>query len=55
VNGRVESSDVRSPRMSLDTTQYSIDCFSIEHLSEGITLPKDGNVMPKHEGATIHN
>jgi hypothetical protein len=33
---------------------------SIEkHLSEGKkalgTLPEDGNVMPKHVGATIHN
>jgi hypothetical protein len=28
--------------------QYSIDCSSIEHLSEG-------NVMPKHVGATLHN
>jgi hypothetical protein len=26
------------------------------HLSEGVaTLPEDGNVMPKHVGATIHN
>jgi hypothetical protein len=36
--------------------QYSIDCSSIEHLSEGIgTLLKDGNIMPIHVGATIHN
>jgi hypothetical protein len=36
--------------------QNSIDCSSIEHLSEGTrTLPEDGNVMPKHVGATIHN
>jgi hypothetical protein len=36
--------------------QYSIDCSSIEHLSEGLgTLPEDGNIMPKHVGYTIHN
>jgi hypothetical protein len=36
--------------------QYYTDCSSIEHLSEGIgTLPEDGNVMPKHVGATIRN
>jgi hypothetical protein len=33
--------------------QYSIDCSSIEHLSEGTlgTLPEDGNVMLKHAEA----
>jgi hypothetical protein len=36
--------------------EYSIDCSSIEHLSEGtMNAPEDGNVMPKHVGATIHN
>jgi disulfide bond formation protein DsbB len=36
--------------------QYSIDCSSIEHLSEALgTLPEDGNVILKHVGATIHN
>jgi hypothetical protein len=36
--------------------QYSIDCSSIEHLSEGTgTLLEDGNIMPKHVGATIYN
>jgi hypothetical protein len=36
--------------------QYSIDCSSIENLSDGTkTLPEDGNVMPKHVEATIHN
>jgi hypothetical protein len=35
---------------------YSIDYYSVEHLSEGTkTLLDDGNVMPKHVGATIHN
>src|SRR5215510_1868836 len=36
--------------------QYSTDSSSVEHLSEGTrTLPENGNVMPKHVGATIHN
>jgi hypothetical protein len=38
-------------------SQYYIDCSTTEHLSEG-TLgkrPEDGNVIPKHVGATIHN
>jgi hypothetical protein len=39
--------------------ERSIDCSSIEHLSEGKkalgTLPEDDNVMPKHVGGTIHD
>jgi hypothetical protein len=58
VDGRVVSCDV--VRGDLDTEhthpQYSIDCSSIEHLSEGTKkLPEDGNVMPKHLEATILN
>jgi hypothetical protein len=44
---------------SLDTTRPSTifyRLFLIEHLSEGIgTLLEDGNVMPKHVGATLRN
>jgi hypothetical protein len=39
-----------------DDAQYSIDCSPIEYLPEGTrnTL-EDGNVMPEHVVATIHN
>jgi hypothetical protein len=34
--------------------QYSIDCASIDISQKALgTLPEDGNVMPKHVGATI--
>jgi hypothetical protein len=34
----------------------SIYCSSIEHHQNALgTQPKDGNVIPKHVGATIHN
>jgi hypothetical protein len=36
--------------------QYSIDYSSIGLSQKALgTLPEDGNVMPKHVGATIHN
>jgi hypothetical protein len=36
--------------------QYSIDCCSIEISQKALeTLPEEGNLMPKHVGATIHN
>jgi hypothetical protein len=51
---RVVSNDVL--RVDHIHPQYSIDCSSIEHLTESsINAPEDGNVMPKHVGATIHN
>jgi hypothetical protein len=55
VNGRVVSSDVvrgdlRWPRNILSTAPQ----LSISQKALG-TLPEDGNVMPKHVGATIHN
>jgi hypothetical protein len=33
------------------------DCTSIEHISQKAvgSLPENGNIMPKHVGATIHN
>ena len=37
------------PQYSMTVPQLSISQKSLE------TLPKDGNVMPKHVGATIHN
>jgi hypothetical protein len=46
VDWRVGS--IRSPRT------HSLDKFSISQKVLG-TLPKDGNVMPKHVEATIHN
>jgi hypothetical protein len=59
VDGRFMSSgmvrgDLRLPRITshniLSTaSQLSISQKALE------TLPEDGNVMPKHVGATIHN
>jgi hypothetical protein len=47
VDGHVVSSDVvrgdlRSPQLSISQKELG-------------TLPEDGNIMPKHVGATIHN
>jgi hypothetical protein len=37
-------------------SQYSIDCSSLTISQKALgTLPEDGNVKPKHVGATIHN
>jgi hypothetical protein len=47
VDGRVVSSDV--VRGDLIAPQLSISQKALG------TLPEDGNVMPKHVGATIHN
>jgi hypothetical protein len=58
VDGHVSSDNVQAPCHYTQHThpQYSIDCSSIEHLSEALgMLPEDGNVMPKHVGDTIHN
>jgi hypothetical protein len=52
--------DLRSPRTkSLDNTSIhnilsTAPQLSIFQKALG-TLPEDGNVMPKHVGATIHN
>jgi hypothetical protein len=43
VDGRVVSSDVRGD-LRLSISQKALGIF-----------PEDGNVMPKHVGATIHN
>jgi hypothetical protein len=43
--------DVRSPIHNILPTALQ---FSISHKALG-TFPEDGNVMPKHVGATIHN
>jgi hypothetical protein len=46
------SSDVvRTPIHNILSTSSHL---SISHKALG-TLPEDGNVMPKHLGATIHN
>jgi hypothetical protein len=52
VDGRVVFSDVVSGdrRFILSTAPQ----LSISQKELG-TLPEDGNVMPKHVGATIHN
>jgi hypothetical protein len=52
VDGRVLSIDVvRKPIHNILSTAPQL---SISHKALG-TLPEDGNVMPKHVGATIHN
>jgi hypothetical protein len=39
-----------------DHPPKSIDCSTINTSQKALgTLPEDGNVMPKHVGATIHN
>jgi hypothetical protein len=50
VDGRVVSSDVVRMRNNLSTAPQ----LSISQKGLG-TLPEDGNVMPKHVEATIHN
>jgi hypothetical protein len=56
MDGRVVSSDV--VRGDFNTPIYNIlstaPQLSISLKALG-TLPEDGNVMPKHVGATIHN
>jgi hypothetical protein len=56
VDGRVESSDV--VRGDFNTPISNIlsaaPQLSISQKALG-KLPEDGNVMPKHVGATIHN
>jgi hypothetical protein len=52
------SSDVRGDLRSQRTTLLDIlstaPQLSISQKTLG-TLPKDGNIIPKHVGATIHN
>jgi hypothetical protein len=50
MDGRVVSSDVVSIHNILSTAPQ----LSIAQKALG-TLPEDGNVMPKHVGAAIHN
>ena len=40
--------------MSSDVVRGAVPQLSISQKALG-TLPEDGNVMPKHVGATIHN
>jgi hypothetical protein len=49
VDGRVASSDVVCGDLRSTALQLSISQKALG------TLPEDGNVMPKHVGATIHN
>jgi hypothetical protein len=57
---RVASSDVvRTHHVTRHNTPIhnilsTVPQFSISQKALG-TLPEDGNVMPKHVGATIHN
>jgi hypothetical protein len=60
VNGRVASSDVvRVHHVTRHNTPVHNILSTAPQLStsqnEVGTLPKDGNVMPKYEGSTIHN
>jgi hypothetical protein len=58
VDGRVEPSDVVRGAHHVTTLIHNIlstaPQFSISQKALG-SLPEDGNVMPKHVGATIHN
>jgi hypothetical protein len=61
VDGRVVSSDVMRGahhiarhNMPIHNILLTAPQFSISQNALG-TLPEDGNVMPKHVGATIHN
>jgi hypothetical protein len=49
VDGRVVSSDVERGDLRSTAPQFSNSQKALG------TLPEDGNVMPKHVGATIHN
>jgi hypothetical protein len=51
VDGRVVFSDVVRGDLNILSTAPQ---FSISQKALG-TLPEDGNVMPKHVGATTHN
>jgi hypothetical protein len=59
VDGRVVSSDV----VSSDLTKHNTPIHNILSTDPQLnisqkalgTLPEDGNVMPKHVGAIIHN
>jgi hypothetical protein len=59
VDGRVVSSDVMQGTTLIDNTSIhnilsAAPQLSISQKALG-TLPEDGNVMPKHVEATIHN
>jgi hypothetical protein len=58
VDGRVVSSEVLRDDLRHNTPIHNILStaaqLSISKKALG-TLPDDGNVMPKHVGATIHN
>jgi hypothetical protein len=61
VEGRVVSSDV--VRTANHVTRHNMPIHNILSIAPQLnisqkaleTLPEDGNVMPKHVGATIHN
>jgi hypothetical protein len=53
VYGRVVSSDVKH-NTPIHNTLSTAPQLSISQKALG-TLPEDGNVMPKHVGATIYN
>jgi hypothetical protein len=68
VDGRVESSDVvrgdlRSQNASHHVTRNNTPIHNILSTAPQLsisqkalgTIPEDGNIMPKHVGATIHN
>jgi hypothetical protein len=55
VSSDVVSGDLRSPRTRpIHNILSTAPQFSIFQKALG-TFPEDGNVMPKHIGATIHN
>jgi hypothetical protein len=63
VDGRVLSSDMVRGDLTHQVTRHNTLIHSILSTAPQLsicqkaleTLPEDGNVMPKHVGATIHN
>jgi hypothetical protein len=53
VSSNVVRGDLRSPR-TIHNILSTAPQLSISRKALG-TLPEDGNIMPKHVGATIHN
>jgi hypothetical protein len=51
---QIATQHVTRHNTSIYNSLSTVPLLSISHKTLG-TLPKDGNVMPKHVGATTHN
>jgi hypothetical protein len=54
LRSQIATHHVTRHNMSIHNILSTVPQLSISHKALG-TLPEDGNVMPKHVGATIHN